>query len=110
LFTPALLGPTAAPSYRFFGSRPLRIMSELSYGLYLWHMLFLIHAADWLGGKDVARFWPTLYIALVLSMAASLVTYLTVERPTARLRNLGLTLPGSHGTRPRTATTARHTA
>ena len=82
-------------------------MSELSYGLYLWHMLFLIHAADWLGGKEVAGFWPTLYIALVLSMLASLITYLTVERPTARLRNIGLpTLPKSPGPPSRTTTTS----
>lgn len=111
LFTPALLGSSAAAPNRFFGSRPLRVMSELSYGVYLWHMLFLIHAADWLGGKDVAGFWPTLYIALVLSTAASLVTYLTVERPTARLRNLGLpTLPKSPGPRPRTSTPVRPSA
>lgn len=85
-------------------------MSELSYGLYLWHMLFLIHAADWLGGKDVAGFWPTLYIASVLSMLASLVTYLTVERPTAGLRNIGLpTFPKSPGPRPRTSASIRPT-
>ncbi|MBL8775652.1 MAG: acyltransferase [Acidimicrobiales bacterium] len=111
LFVPALLGPRGAASSRFFGSRPLRVMSELSYGLYLWHMLFLIHAADWLGGKDVAGFWPTLYIALVLSMLASLVTYLTVERPTARLRNIGLpTLPKRPGPGPRRTTSVRPTA
>lgn len=89
VFIPAVLGRQAALSNRVMGSRPLRVMSELSYGLYLWHMLFLIHAADWLGGKDVADFWPTLYIALVLSLLASAVTYLGVERPTARLRDVG---------------------
>lgn len=101
LFVPALVGSPAAASARFFGSRPLRVMSELSYGIYLWHMLFLIHAADWLGGKEVAGFWPTLYIAFVLSTLASLVTYLSVERPSARLRNLGLpTLPRRPGAAP----------
>ncbi len=99
VFIPAVLGREAALSHRALGSRPLRVMSELSYGIYLWHMLFLIHAADWLGGKEVAAFWPTLYIALVLSITASAVTYLTVERPTSRLRNLGLpTLPKRPGT------------
>ncbi len=99
LLPPVLFGRPTAASFRFFGSRPLRVMSELSYGIYLWHMLFLIHAADWLGGKEVAGFWPTLYIALVLSTIASLITYLTIERPTARFRNLGLpTLPRRPGT------------
>ena len=111
LFVPALVGSPTAASARFFGSRPLRVMSELSYGVYLWHMLFLIHAADWLGGKDVAGFWPTLYIALVLSTLASLATYLLVERPSARLRNIGLpTLPRRPDTPSRTRQPVRPSA
>lgn len=111
VFIPAVLGREAALSHRALGSRPLRVMSELSYGIYLWHMLFLIHAADWLGGKEVAPFWPTLYIALVLSTLASAVTYLAVERPTSRLRNVGLpTLPKSPGSPARSTQPVRPTA
>jgi peptidoglycan/LPS O-acetylase OafA/YrhL len=111
VFVPAVFGRATALSNRLLGSRPLRVMSELSYGVYLWHVFFLLRAVDWLGGKDVAGFLPTLYIGLVLALVASLVTYLTVERPTARLRNIGLpTLPKSPGPRARTTTTARPTA
>ena len=111
VYLPAVFGRSTALSSRAFSSRPLRVMSELSYGIYLWHVLFLLKAVEWLGGKDVAGFWPTLYIGLVLSTFASAVTFLTVERPTARLRNLGLPrLPKSPSSPARPRQPARPTA
>lgn len=108
VFLPAVFGRTTALSYRLFGSRPLRVMSELSYGVYLWHVFFLLRALDWLGGKGVATFLPTLYIGLVLSLAAAAVTYLAVEKPSSRLRDLGhrSTRPPA-GSRP-APTTPKH--
>jgi peptidoglycan/LPS O-acetylase OafA/YrhL len=88
LFVPMVFGTGRSAAARFLGSRPLRAASELSYGVYLWHMLILVHTVEWLGGKGDAGFWPTLYIGLVLSVLASSVTYFAVERPTARLRHL----------------------
>lgn len=108
VFTPALFGRQTAASNRVMGSRPLRVMSELSFGIYLWHVLFLSRAADWLGGRAEAGFWPTLYIGLVLSSAAAGVTYLAVEKPSSRLRDLGHRPSRPHaGSRP-VPTTPKH--
>jgi len=58
-------------------SRPVSIVGDLSYSVYLWHFVVLVIGRSVLG-DDPAVLWPTV---LVLTIALSAATYHLVERP-----------------------------
>jgi peptidoglycan/LPS O-acetylase OafA/YrhL len=90
LVAPAAVGRLRAGSNRFLASRPLHALSELSYALYLWHMLWQRKAVDWLGGPGPATFWSVLYLGLLLTITSAVLSYYLVERPAAAVRDGGL--------------------
>lgn len=63
------LGPIA--------SRPVTIVGDLSYSIYLWHFVVLVVGTSLLG-DDPARLWPTVFVA---TLVLSALTYHLVERP-----------------------------
>jgi peptidoglycan/LPS O-acetylase OafA/YrhL len=87
LVVPAAFGSARAAANRFLASRPLHALSEISYALYLWHMLWQRKAIDWLGGPGPATFWSVLYIGLLLALTSAVLSYYLVERPAAAVRD-----------------------
>jgi len=63
------LGPLA--------SRPVTIVGDLSYSIYLWHFVVLVVGTSLLG-DDPARLWPAVFVA---TLVLSALTYHLVERP-----------------------------
>lgn len=74
---------------RVLSAWPLRYLGIISFGVYLWHPLFVHTLADF------SVFPPQVrgLLAFILSVALSTLTYLLVERPFLRIR-LRLPLPG----------------
>lgn len=70
---------------RLFASPPLHWLGEMSFGVYLFHLLFMHHAAAWTFGfaglSPVERFVLTCAVTLPLSYGAAALTYRFVEMP-----------------------------
>jgi peptidoglycan/LPS O-acetylase OafA/YrhL len=64
---------------RVLNSRPLVFVGLISYSLYLWQQVFL--------NRDVTSLPTSFPSNLVLAIAAALVSYYLVERPSLRLRH-----------------------
>jgi peptidoglycan/LPS O-acetylase OafA/YrhL len=80
---------------RAFSWTPLVATGRVSYGLYLWHvMIFELLLQHNLG---LGR-WPRAILGLVLSLAATLVSWFVVEQPALRLKT-------RYSTRPRVSPT-----
>ncbi len=99
---------------RFLASRTMAWLGMISYSIYLWHMVFIVHAwqplnrrVDWLwtktidtawfhsvfgwSGLDVLlthRFFPLLIVAAVPTLVMSTITYYAVERTGKRMQGL----------------------
>jgi peptidoglycan/LPS O-acetylase OafA/YrhL len=82
------------------GTSPFRWLGELSYGVYLVHLLILHRVAAWTinqwGGdiSNLTRFGITLAITTPIAYGISYTTYLMIERPG---QNLGRTLLAALG-------------
>lgn len=77
---------------RQFASRPLHWLGEMSFGVYLFHLIFMHHAAAWTFGfsdlSAIGRFAMTCVITLPLSYGAAALTYRFVEMPGQSLGKL----------------------
>lgn len=75
----------SAPStywFRLFSLRPIRVLGDWSYSLYLWHFpVLLIAQAHW---EEPRLSPPHLAVALVLILALSAASYHLVEEPFRR--------------------------
>lgn len=96
IFAAALLlaAVGAVPGRGFVGSvlawKPLRSTGEISYGVYLWHLMILIAFAGvasmgrqthWLGGSEgVLPGWAGVAAAFALTIAVSLASWQLLER------------------------------
>ncbi len=89
IFLPAIFGDRAGGlPRRLLGSRILRWLGLVSYGIFLWHAPILfelnrVHAAEWIPGS---RFVSLTAATLALSTACAAVSYYVVERPLMRLK------------------------
>jgi peptidoglycan/LPS O-acetylase OafA/YrhL len=67
---------------RLLASPPLRAVGVISYSVFLWHVLWIHKAAEWLdrprGGGD---FWVLLPAGLALTLAWASLSYWFIERP-----------------------------
>jgi peptidoglycan/LPS O-acetylase OafA/YrhL len=88
---------------RLLGSLPFHWLGELSYGVYLMHLLVLHSVAVWAIGRwgsdvsPVFRFAFTFSIVAAVCYAASYITYRLVERPGQSLGRYFLTTLGRKG-------------
>lgn len=83
LLLPAALAPEGGGlGRRALASRPLVALGTISYGLFLWHLLWLHQYRVWFGVSTSAMsFWVTLVVVLALSAASATTTYVLIERP-----------------------------
>ena len=95
LLFPLVFG-SARPSLvrRFVASPPMEWMGKISYSVYLWHMVFIVH--PWGPMTDVfgevrpfeTDYWRLCVVAFVPMFAVSVTSYYLVERLGLRLQRL----------------------
>jgi peptidoglycan/LPS O-acetylase OafA/YrhL len=84
-----MAGPNEGPVRRLLSSRPSRLLGEVSYGVFLMHLLLLRGLYESLGAAPLTgSFWFLAPILWVSSVAAAALLYVTVERPVRRWRSL----------------------
>ncbi|HRW39167.1 MAG TPA: acyltransferase family protein, partial [Aquihabitans sp.] len=101
LFVPAVLGPTDGRYRRTLGSRPMRLLGPLTYGIYLWHYPVIRQTVE-----RVDLPLPALQAwVLVVAPLMALLTYRAIEQPLDRLRHrrFGRTTPLAPADREATA-------
>jgi peptidoglycan/LPS O-acetylase OafA/YrhL len=91
LIVPLIIATLGIPSGRdrFLSSAPMMLLGEVSYSLYMTHMLVqklvygALPVAPWIGGSLVTRIGILLIYAALLA-AATAVCYVLIERPARR--------------------------
>lgn len=76
------------PVARALDWRPVRLLGEISYSFYLWHLpvILALRVNNWTIGEGVAGLLLTTIIATAITACLSVITYVLVERPAMRLR------------------------
>jgi peptidoglycan/LPS O-acetylase OafA/YrhL len=87
LLIPAIFGPQdQSPVGRLLRSRPLVGIGLLSYGIYLWHEIFITEVLRWTHEPLFKTPFLTLTLAVgALALVAALASYVLVEQPFQRL-------------------------
>ena len=90
IMLPSIFGPKSGTAYAtLLGSRVLRHLGLISYGIFCVHLVIIHAVADW---RDLPLFqgggWELFILTLVFSLIASELLYRLVEKPMMRLRNL----------------------
>jgi peptidoglycan/LPS O-acetylase OafA/YrhL len=102
VFAVLVVVPLTVPGMRsrlmqkVLANRPVRSLGRISYGIYLWHLLFIyvyLHNGSIFGHSPIslvtlrgdAEFWAMLGFVLGGSIVAATVSYLFIERPAHRL-------------------------
>lgn len=85
---PATLGDPAQRSFRWLSTRPLVFLGSVSYGLYLWHQIFLSGPDDkgllaqWFGWRLFEEpLLPVFVLATLGSIVLGALSWYLVERP-----------------------------
>jgi peptidoglycan/LPS O-acetylase OafA/YrhL len=77
---------------RLLGSRVLRYLGLVSYGIYLYHLAIVNKVQRWLGASlpsgFAVHFVVYLALAFVLATACATASYNLIERPALRLKRL----------------------
>jgi peptidoglycan/LPS O-acetylase OafA/YrhL len=97
---PAVFGPDGKGAFRrFLTWAPVAYLGLMSYGVYLWHGVWLEKALEWTGRPGLTQVVTTgaplrastfpliLALTLVLSFASGIVSYYVVERPTLKWKD-----------------------
>lgn len=78
-----VLSPSSRTA-RLLGSRPMRYVGQISYGLYLWHYPILIWLLLWFGFHNT---WWQVPIEIGLALAAAAASHHFIERPALKLKD-----------------------
>lgn len=78
----------------FVASPPMNWLGKISFSIYLWHMVFIVH--PWGPMTDVfgavhpfeTSYWRLCIVAFVPMFAVSVVSYYLIERPSMRMQGL----------------------
>lgn len=67
---------------RLLTSPPLRAVGVVSYSVFLWHVIWIRKAAEWLDRpRGSGDFWIVAMVGLALTLAWAAVAYRVIERP-----------------------------
>lgn len=93
MMTAAFIGPLDAPGNRFLASRPLTWLAIISLDMFLWHQLVLSKLQEHYGGLDQlgigglrVSLFLMLYLAILITVALSIVSYYGVSDPLERFK------------------------
>ncbi len=86
---PLVLGPQDEGStVRALGRRPVQLLGEISYGVFLWHLLVLETVVRLLHQPLFTGSWVSLFaLTWVAAVGVAAVSYVVVERPALRLKD-----------------------
>jgi peptidoglycan/LPS O-acetylase OafA/YrhL len=86
---PLVLGPqNEGSTVRALGTRPVQLLGEISYGIFLWHLLVLETVVRVLHQRLFTGSWLTVFaISLAGSVVVASLSYVVVERPALRLKD-----------------------
>lgn len=85
LVFPAAFGDLRAPALRFLASRPLRFLGDISYGIFLYHLLVLELVRRWLHHETFSGdFWLLAALTIGITVPVSWLSYRLMERPLMR--------------------------
>ena len=88
LVLPLVLGDQGGGAAKALGSRAMRLLGEISYGIFLWHLLVLETLVRMTGRRLFQGSWVVLFVeAWTLSVVAATLSYVFVERPALRLKD-----------------------
>jgi peptidoglycan/LPS O-acetylase OafA/YrhL len=84
ILVPLVLAPTGGPAAAM-GSRVPYWLGEISYGIFLWHLVVLDVVYQALGRAPfTGGFWPVWILSVTGSVVVAAASYLVVERPLMR--------------------------
>lgn len=83
-----LADQSTSPLVRALSVRPMRWLGELSYSIFLWHLVVMAFVFE-LGGIPIfqGRFWLVLSLTLGVTLVVATLSYVLLERPILRLKN-----------------------
>ncbi|MGZ6803398.1 MAG: acyltransferase family protein [Nocardioidaceae bacterium] len=85
---PLVLGPQREGLPAALGARPLQLLGEISYGIFLWHLLVLETVVRVLDQRLFTGSWVVVFaITWSTTVVVASVSYLVVERPALRLKD-----------------------
>lgn len=101
-----MVDTTTSPVPRALSRRPLPWLGELSYSVFLWHLLVLALVYRFTGTELFAGgFWRVLGLTLAGTLVVAALSYRLLERPALRLRSLVPDRPTTAATRQDNANT-----
>jgi peptidoglycan/LPS O-acetylase OafA/YrhL len=84
----ALTPRRQGPGTGVLGSRPVQLFGEISYGIFLWHLLVLETVVRVLDLKLFTGSWLVVFsISWIASVGVASLSYVLVERPALRLKD-----------------------
>jgi peptidoglycan/LPS O-acetylase OafA/YrhL len=83
LLLPAVFGPQdEGVIRRFLRSRVMVKLGLVSYGIYLWHLVWLRQVKEWTNeGSIGASIWTWFAVTIALTLVSATVSWLVLERP-----------------------------
>lgn len=92
LFIPVAFGMRKSLMVRFMAAAPLQMIAPLTYGIYLWHVPLIRHTSEWFGPGFLGFPFPGTHgfgmPTLFLAIGLAIVTFVFVELPAAKLRDV----------------------
>jgi peptidoglycan/LPS O-acetylase OafA/YrhL len=88
LLLPLVLGPQREGLAPALGARPLQLLGEISYGIFLWHLIVLETVVRVLHERLFTGSWLVVFaLTWGLTVVVASASYLLVERPALRLKD-----------------------